>query len=141
MIAYQLSIFAENKPGRLDQIAEVLAAAGLSIRAIKIGDLGEYGLVKILVNDPDKGYNALRNEKFIVSLKPVIAVEVDDKPGALHMALRTLTKNIINVEDAYGFTLCNRGILIIEATDAEKAYIPLKEAGLKLLSEEEIYSL
>jgi len=141
MIAYQLSIFAENKPGRLDQITGVLAAADLSIRAIKIGDLGEHGLVKILVNDPDKGYNALRNEKFIVSLKPVIAVEVDDKPGAFHMVLRTLTKNVINVEDAYGFALCNRGILIIETTDADKAYVPLKEAGLKLLSKKEIYSL
>jgi len=141
MIAYHLSIFAENKPGRLDQITGVLAKAGLSIRAIKIGDLGEYGLVKILVNDPDKGCNELRKEKFIVSLKPVIAVEVDDAPGALHTVLRTLTKNIINVEDAYGFVLCNRGILIIETADAEKAYTPLKEAGLKLLSEEEIYSL
>ena len=141
MIAYQLSIFAENKPGRLEQITGVLAAAELSVRAIKIGDLGEYGLVKILVNDPNKGYNALRNKNFIVSLKPVIAVEVEDKPGALHMVLSTLTKNLLNVDDAYGFVLHDRAILIIEVADPEIAFDPLKKAGLKLLSEKEIYFL
>ena len=103
MIAYHLSVFAENKPGRLDHITEILAGVQVNIRAIKISDLGEFGLVKILVNDPDTAFQALKSGGVTVSKKEIVAVVVDDRPGGLHAVLKILTAHRVNVEDAYGF--------------------------------------
>src|SRR5512136_2851000 len=105
MIAYHISVFAENKPGRLDHITEILAQANINIRAIKISDLGEFGVVKILVNDPDTAYQALKAQGVSVSKKHIVVVVVEDRPGGLHQVLKILTQHAINVEDSYGFVL------------------------------------
>src|SRR5512136_792515 len=98
MIAYHISVFAENKPGRLDHITELLAQANVNIRAIKISDLGEFGVIKILVNDPDAAYQALKGGGVLASKKEIVAVAVDDQPGGLHTVLTILTQHTINVE-------------------------------------------
>ena len=81
MIAHHISVFAENKPGRLEHITEILAEANVNIRTIKISDLGEFGVVKALVDDPDIAYQALKDHHVLVSKRPIVAVVVDDKPG------------------------------------------------------------
>jgi hypothetical protein len=141
MIAYHLSVFAENKPGRLDHITEILASVQVNIRAIKISDLGEFGLVKILVNDPDTAFQALKAEGVTVSKKEIVAVVVDDRPGGLHAVLKILTAHRVNVEDAYGFVMRDQAILVIEVSDVQEANALLEESGLHLLSKEEIYAL
>jgi hypothetical protein len=141
MIAYHLSVFAENKPGRLDHITEILAGVQVNIRAIKISDLGEFGLVKILVNDPDTAFQALKSEGVTVSKKEIVAVVVDDRPGGLHAVLKILTAHRVNVEDAYGFVMRDQAILVIEVGDVQEANALLEESGLHLLSKEEIYAL
>ena len=141
MIAYHISVFAENKPGRLDHIAEILAATKINIRAIKISDLGEFGVIKALVDDPDVAYEVLKAGHVSVSKKPIVAVVAEDKPGGLHAVLKLLTQNNINVEDAYGFVMNDRGILVIEVADAPEVSELLKNSGLQLLTKEEIYAL
>lgn len=141
MIAHHISVFAENKPGRLDHITEILAEAGVNIRAIKISDLGEFGVVKVLVDDPDTAYQALKAKHVSVSKRAIVAVVVDDTPGGLHKVLKLLTQQNINVEDSYGFVLNKRGILVIEVENVPKVNELLEDSGLLLLSEEEIYAL
>ncbi|TFG43485.1 MAG: ACT domain-containing protein [Syntrophobacterales bacterium] len=141
MIAYHISVFAENRPGRLDHITGVLAQASVNIRAIKISDLGEHGVVKILVDDPDTAYHALKQAGVLASQKEIVAVAVEDRPGGLHEVLKLLTRQRINVEDSYGFVLHTRAVLVIEVADVAETMRLLKEAGLHLLSREEIYTL
>jgi hypothetical protein len=141
MIAYHISVFAENRPGRLDHITGVLAQASVNIRAIKISDLGEHGVVKILVDDPDTAYHALKQAGVLASQKEIVAVAVEDRPGGLHEVLKLLTRQRINVEDSYGFVLHTRAVLVIEVADVPETMRLLKEAGLHLLSREEIYAL
>ena len=141
MIAYHLSVFAENRPGRLDHITGVLAQANFNIRAIKISDLGEHGVVKMLVDDPGSAYRALKQAGLLVSQKEIVAVAVEDRPGGLHDVLQILTRQRVNVEDSYGFVLRDRAVLVIEVADVAETMVVLKAAGLHLLSKEEIYAL
>lgn len=141
MIAHHISVFAENKPGRLDKITGVLAQAGINIRAIKISDLGEFGVVKILVHDPDNACRALKAAGVLASQKKIIAVAVEDRPGGLHAVLTILTRRNINVEDSYGFVLKDRAVLVIEVANMAEATSLLEGAGLQVLSKEEIYAL
>jgi hypothetical protein len=141
MIAYHISVFAENRPGRLDHITGVLAQANVNIRAIKISDLGEHGVVKILVDDPDTAYRSLKQAGVLVSQKEIVVVAVEDRPGGLHEVLKILTRQRINVEDSYGFVLHKQAVLVIEVADVAETMVLLKAAGLQLLSKEEIYAL
>lgn len=141
MIAYHISVFAENKPGRLDHITEILAQTNINIRAIKISDLGEFGVVKLLVNDPDTAYQALKDKGVSASKKEIVAVIIEDRPGGLHEILKILTQHRINVEDAYGFVMHARAILVIEVANVREAESLLEQSGLHLLSKEEIYTL
>lgn len=141
MIAYHISVFAENKPGRLDHITELLAQAEVNIRAIKISDLGEFGVVKVLVDDPDTAYRVLKEGGVSASKKEIVAVVVEDRPGGLHKVLQMLTEKEINVEDAYGFVIHEQAIMIIEVANVAEANTLLEQSGLHLLSKEEVYAL
>jgi hypothetical protein len=141
MIAYHISVFAENKPGRLDHITGLLAQANINIRAIKISDLGEFGVVKILVDDPDTAYRVLKEGGVSASKKEIVAVVVEDRPGGLHKVLKLLTQHNINVEDSYGFVIRDKGILVIEVANVAEVTNLLGQSGLQLLSKEELYAL
>ncbi len=141
MIAHHLSVFAENKPGRLDHITEILAKAQINIRAIKISDLGEFGVIKALVDDPDSAYQVLKEGAVSVFKKAIVAVVVNDSPGGLHQVLKILTQQNINVEDSYGFVMNNRGILVIEVENVPSVNELFEDSGLHLLTREEIYTL
>ncbi len=141
MTAWHLSVFAENRPGRLETLTGILARAGVNIRAIKISDLGEHGVVKLLVNDPDAALQALTEAGVAASKRPVLVIAVEDRPGGLHAVLGVLTRRGINVEDAYGFARDRRAILVIEVPDLAAAVEPLCSAGLHPLSAEEVYNL
>lgn len=141
MIAYHISVFAENRPGRLDHITGVLAQANVNILAIKISDLGEHGVVKMLVDDPDTAYRSLKQAGVLASQKEIVAVAVANRPGGLHEVLKILTRHRINVEDSYGFVLHDRAVLVFEVADVSETMVLLQAAWLHLLSREEIYAL
>ena len=95
----QLSVFLENKPGKLETITKILSDAGINIRGISMASEGEFGVLKVLVNDPGKAHEVLKKQHFTVSERNVVVAIVDDRPGALHDLLLTLSSQKINIEE------------------------------------------
>ena len=100
---HQLSIFAENKPGKIEKITGIIAEGQINIRAVTISDAGDYGIIKLLVDNPERGFELLKSENIAVNLKEIIAVKIEDKIGGLHEISKVLRENNINVNDSYGF--------------------------------------
>lgn len=142
-MAHQISVFAENKPGRIEKITRILAEAHVNIRAITISSANGFGVVKILADQPQRAFEALREQGLPVYLQEVIAVVVEDIPGGLHRVAKVLAENSINIEDAYGFVV-ERGktaVLVIQVEHEPQAQSILERNGFVLLSDAEIYRL
>ena len=105
MIAYQLSIHAEDKPGQLASVTALLAKAGISIRATTITTFGETGIINLIVDEPKRAEKVLIQAGFAVYLKDVLAVLIPDKPGGLDGLMQLLYREGVNVNNAYGFVL------------------------------------
>ncbi|HOQ68039.1 MAG TPA: ACT domain-containing protein [Candidatus Atribacteria bacterium] len=142
-MARQLSIFAENKPGRIEKITRLLSQEKINIRAITISSANGFGIIKILASEPQKAFDLLRNHNFPVDLQEVIAVVMDDEPGGLHRVAQTLAEHQINIEDAYGFVIESgeKAVLVIQVENKPQARSILEKNGFQLLSDEEIYHL
>jgi hypothetical protein len=139
----QLSVFIENKPGKLEAITKVLAEAGINIRGFSLASEGEFGVLKALVNDPAAAQEVLKSKQFTVSLRNVVVAIIDDRPGALHELLLSLSSRNINIEDCYGIVLeegCQAAIVLDIEAFPEAGKI-LKGCGIRLLSDGEVYSL
>ena len=139
-MASQNTVFVENKPGRLSKIARVLANSNINIRAITIADRGEYGLINILTNDPDKTHEVLTREGFSVFRRHVIGVIMKDRPGALADVTEYLHENDVNVSNAYGFILRegDMAVLILEVDDYERALKVVHTGGFHTLTLDEL---
>ncbi len=141
MTVKQLSVFVENRPGRLCAVTQALAEAGINIRAVSIADTKDFGIMRIIVNDTDKAVAALKERDFIASSANVIAVIADDKPGSMAAIMKTLYNDNISVEYMYAAFLNpeqGTACLILRVDSNDKAVTALTEAGCKLLSEEDI---
>ncbi len=139
----QLSIFVENKSGRLAEITEVLAAAGIDIRAISVADTSDFGILRLIVDRPAEAVEALKQAGLTVSLTSVIAMGIDDKPGEFSKAMRVLADNQIGVEYMYAFISRTSGkaYVILRVEDSEKAVDILNKNSVKILTENEIYGM
>lgn len=142
-MAHQINIFARNQPGRLEKLTQVLMEEDVNIRAITIAGADDFGVVKLLVDDPKRAHLALRREGFSAYLKEVIAVIMDDRPGGLHHVCRVLGERGVNIEDAYGFVVRDRhtAVLVVEVEKIPEAEEVLRASGFALMSDEELYSL
>ncbi len=138
-MARQLSIFAENKPGRIEKITRLLSQEGINIRAITISSANGFGVIKILASEPQKAFELLRNHNFPVYLQEVIAVVMNDEPGGLHRVARALAENQINIEDAYGFVIKSgeKAVLVIQVENQPQAHNILERNGFQLLTDSE----
>jgi hypothetical protein len=144
-MAKQLTIFVENRAGRLKAISENLQKNNIDIRAFTIQDRGDYGLLRLIVNKPSEAYLALADVGCACALKDVLAVSVPDQPGNFHRLTSALAANDINITDAYGFVLQPQktGVccMEIEQSQLTKAARIVVEAGFAVLEDEELYSL
>ncbi|OFW55552.1 MAG: hypothetical protein A2W01_04900 [Candidatus Solincola sediminis] len=142
-MAQQINVFAQNQPGRLERLTQVLMEIGINIRAITISGSEDYGVLKLLVDDPPKAFEALQVEGFSAFMKDVVAVVMDDQPGGLFRVCRALGERGVNVEDAYGFVVKDRqtAILVIEVEKIPEAEEIVTGAGFRIMSDEELYSL
>jgi hypothetical protein len=136
-----VAIFAENKPGQTARITGILANAQINIRNMTLASTGAFGVMKLLVNDPEVACQALRHDGFPVTMLDVLAVEVPDKVGALHTIADCLAKNGINLENMSGFVVNGRAILVIEVPNAAKAGEVLQKQGLRVLTQKEAIAL
>ncbi len=132
----QITLFAENKPGRLTSATRILAENGINIRAFTIADTGEFGIIRFVVDDADASLTYLRKAGFTASETHVIGVDMPDEPGALYEISRTLSESDINIEYAYAYTssVLHKAVLIVQASDLMKAARLLSERGFHLLA-------
>lgn len=143
MIVKQLSIFMENRAGRLAEIARLLGDAGINIRALSLADTSDFGILRLIVNDVEKAQSVLRKANLTVSLTDVIAVEVPDQPGGLASVLEPLRDAGLNVEYMYAFVekATDKAVVIFRFEDISAAIAALQRAGISILPAETVYKL
>ena len=131
----QLSVFLENKPGRLQNILKVLCTNNVNILTLTIAELTDFGIVRMIVNEPEKGHKVLRDEHITCSLTDVLGIAVDDKPGSLLRLIDTFKNNSLNIEYMYAFTekKNDKAIMIFRFEDIESAKKALTSEGWDIM--------
>ena len=139
----QLSIFLENKEGRMLHALDVIEELNINIRALSIADTSEFGILRLIVTDPLKVKEELEKKDFIVKLTDVIPVAISDEPGGLNKILRLLSDKNINLEYLYAFVeqQTYEAIVILRLADMDEGLKVLKEGNAKVICSEEIYSI
>lgn len=141
MIINQISVFVENKRGRLTEITKVLEKNSIDIRALSIADTKDFGILRLIVGNSDKAVEVLKADGFTVSLTKVIAIGVEDKPGGLAKAMEILYNNSINVEYMYAFISRteDKAYVILRVEDNEKALKILDENNIDIVSNKDLF--
>jgi hypothetical protein len=135
-VVKQLSIFLENRKGRLLEVTETLKDAGINIRALSMAESAEFGILRLVVNNPEKARTALAAGGFTVAEQEVFAVEVNDEPGSFHKVVKILAGEDINVDYTYAFVGdSSRAVLVFKVSEdaLEKAIEALDSQGVKLV--------
>ncbi len=139
----QISVFMENRAGRLREITATLAQAKINLRALSLADTSDFGILRLIVDKPDTAVDILRKAGFTLRENTVIACVVEDRPGSLNEILDALAQENISVEYMYGFIGKHEheAVMIIRVEATEKAISTLLEAGMTLLKGEQIYTM
>ncbi len=143
MRAEQISVFLENKAGRLAEVTAILGEAGVNIRALAVADTSDFGVLRLIVDDNAKAVASLKNHGFTVSKTDVVAVEVEDKPGGLHRILGVLHKAEINVEYMYAFVQHSgkNAVMIFRIDNIADAVKILQENSVTIIDGDKVYTL
>ncbi len=136
----QISIFLENRAGRLAEVTHALSEAGLNIRALSLADTSDFGILRMIVCDTQKAQALLKDKGFTLGVTNVVAVSVDDRPGGLDELLQIITKSSINVEYMYAFVtkLAHSATMIFRFDKIDEAINVLRENGVTILAAENI---
>jgi len=139
----QISVFLENKSGRLSEVTRVLGDAGVNIRALSVADTSDFGILRIIVNDVDKAIRVLKTSSFTVSKTEVVAVEVPDTPGGLADILGLLEREKVNVEYMYAFVegSSNNALIVFRFDENDRAIEVLTANGIQVLNGSSVYNL
>lgn len=138
MFVKQLSVFIENREGRLEQVTDVLKTQNINILSLSMADTTEYGMLRMVVSNPEVAKKALRQEGFSAMLTDVLAVKLEDKVGELHKMTHILCSQGLNIEYMYALASANRRAMIVKASDGETAAKAVVDGGLELYSNEEM---
>ena len=137
-IITQLSIFVSNEPGRLAAIAGILKEFKINVKGLNLAESSEFGILRAIVDEPDKAYDNIRSKGVIVKKTDVIGIKMKDAPGSLFDAADVLGKAGINVEYGYAYSGRNLDYLFVRVDDTEGAIGILKKAGIELVKRSEI---
>ncbi len=135
----QLSVFLENKEGRLDKVLETLANGNVNIVALSLADSSEYGMLRMIVSNPEKGRMVLREEGIMAMLTDVVALRVPHATGSLSKAMHELVTGGVNIEYMYAFANGEDAAAVLKSDDPEKVVELLKAAGFDAYSADEAY--
>lgn len=143
MRAEQISVFLENKAGRLAEVTGILSDAKVNIRALALADTSDFGVLRLIVDNNEKAVEALKNRGFTVGRTDVLAVEVEDRPGGLHSILDMLNEADINVEYMYAFVQHSgkNAVMIFRFDNIDEAVKVLEENNVKVINGSEVYTL
>jgi hypothetical protein len=139
----QITVFLENKCGRLSSVAGLIGDEGINIRAFSVADTTDFGILRLIVNDPQRAYEALRREDYTVRMTEVVAVQIPDHPGGLAEVLTLMQEAGINIEYLYAFVakLSGDALAVFRVENVRVAEQLMLGKGLKVLSGEEVYNL
>jgi hypothetical protein len=139
----QISIFLENKKGRLFEVCSLLGKNKVNIRALSVAESEEFGVLRLVVNRPQEAIRILKKNGFVASLTDIVAVEVEDRPGGLASILKVFDKGNINVEYMYGFVekFSDKAILVFRFDDPDKAIKILTRNRIKVVGKKDITNL
>jgi hypothetical protein len=141
MKAKQLSVFLENKSGRLTEVTDVLGAAGINLSAMSIADNSDFGILRCIVSDPDRAYQVLKEAHFAVKITDVIGFACPNTSGSLAVVLKYLSEQGIFIEYMYSFANGNMAHVIIRPTDLEACDRVLAEKKVELMAANDLYRL
>jgi hypothetical protein len=139
----QISVFLENKSGRLSEVTAILAEAEVNIRALALADTSDFGVLRLIVDDTEKARQTLKNNGFTVGKTNVVAVEVTDRPGGLHDILTMLHDAGLNVEYMYAFVRSSgdNAVMIFRIEKDQEAIRLLESRGVNVIDGQRLYSL
>lgn len=139
----QLSIFLTNQKGKLYNVLNILAENNINIRALSLTDTSEFGILRLIVDDPDKGQEILEKNNYTIKISSAIGVELNDVPGGLSSVLKVLNDNNINLDYLYAFTHedSDKAILFLSTHDLDLLINVLKDKSIKIVPSDEIYNL
>ncbi len=135
MKVHQLSVFIENKSGRVSEVTDILGESGVNIRGFSVSDTAEYGILRLVVDRPDAGIDALKSAGFTVKESEVICIKLEDTPGALAKVLKIVSGAGVNIEYVYSLVST---YIVINVGDVDRALKLLADQPVQLVSHEEI---
>ena len=143
MTVEQLSIFVENKPGKLLEALETLGDAGVDLRALSLTDTSDFGILRVIVDNPQNALKTLGDAGFLVKSNNVLAVVIGDKPGGLAAVVRVLSDAGVNIEYTYAFVAHSKdnAYVILRVDDNDAAIKVMAENDISLLTSKEMYSM
>ena len=136
MNVVQLSVFVENRPGQLQTVLGILAAENINIKTLTIAETSDFGILRLIVNNPERGAQVLREKHITCSTTEVLALELEDKPGSLFKAIETFARRNLNIEYMYAFTERRKemAVMIFRFENIEMAKKALIEEGYNIVS-------
>ena len=139
----QISIFLENKSGRLALVTKILSEAGVNIRALALADTSDFGVLRLIVDNNEKAREALKSNGFTVGKTNVVAVEVPDRPGGLHNILEVLNGANVNVEYMYAFVRQSgdNAVMIFRFDNTDEAIRLLEANHITVISGSKLYAM
>lgn len=141
MLIPQLSVFLENKSGRLTEVLETLGKESIKITALSVADTSEFGILRLIVSDPEKAKTLLKQQLFTVNISEVISVMAPNEAKYYAKILRILSDLDISIEYTYGFSRGSKSIIILRCSNNEQAIKALKEHEMELLNASDLYKI
>jgi len=139
MTIKQLSIFLENKSGRLTEVLETLGNEKINIKALTIADTSEYGILRMIVSDPENAYRLLKDREFSVNLTDVLSIATPTEAGSFAKALRIFSDENISIEYAYAFSMDKRAIIILRTENTDRAIRAIRKHRMELIRGSDLY--
>ena len=137
----QLSVFLENKAGRLQEVLDVLSSEKINIKALTIADTTEYGIVRLLVSDPEIGHNLLKSRGYSVNLTNVISLSISHESGSLAKILKYFSDENLSIEYMYAFCLGDKALIVLRTENHAKAFEIIERNNFLIIGEDEIRNL
>ncbi|MFW5753493.1 MAG: ACT domain-containing protein [Marinilabiliaceae bacterium] len=139
MIIKQLSVFLENRSGRLHEVFDILGQSNINVSACSVADTSDFGILRMIVSDPDKARQILKDQLFSVNVSEVISFATPNTPGALSKTLKILSDAGIGIEYLYGFSPGDKSFIVLRSDNIEQAIAELQRHEMELISASELY--
>lgn len=141
MTIKQLSIFLENKSGRLTEVLDTIGKEKINIIALTIADTSDYGILRMIVSSPEEAYTLLKEKGFSVNLTEVLSIKTPAEAGSFARAFKIFSDELISIEYMYAFSLGDKAMIVLRTEDREKALNAINKNKMYLINENDLYEL